>query len=100
MRNDPLWPEVFDLFLDEAAESLSVEMIMDRLGVTSADVFRLVERMDHELTEEDGIVSYTDESILSMVTTCYAPWETYKWSVFAPEGSYRHGSMDGIEFAK
>lgn len=99
MRDNPLWPELFDLFYDEAAEELSVEFIMDMLDVSAADVFRLVVQMDHELTEEDGIVRYTDESVLSLAT-CYGPHELYKWSVFAPEGSYRHGSMHGIEFAK
>lgn len=90
MRDNPLWAEVFDLFLEEGAESLSVETIADRLDVRTADVFRLVERMDHELTEDDGIVRYTDESLLSTVMGCYPPDKAYKWSADAPEGSVWH----------
>lgn len=89
MRNDPLWAEVFDLFLEEGAESLSVETIADRLDVRTADVFRLVERMDHELTEDDGIVRWADGSLLPLAMS-YSPDEAYKWSMDAPEGSVWH----------
>ena len=90
----PLWPELFDLFLDERAEALSIETIMDRLGATIADVFRLVVQMDHELTEDDGIVRYTDDSLLAYVMS-FSPEEAFKWSADAPVGSVWHESLAG-----